>query len=365
MTLVLLLLACALAFANGANDTCKGVASLVASGEAGPRRVLFWAAATTALGAGAAALWDGGLLQVFRAGFVAGGSEHSPTFFVAVLAAAIAWVLLATATGLPVSTTHALLGGLVGAGLAAVGSEQIEWAQVASGFALPLALGPLVSLGAVYLSSRPAAALARRSEERCACLVAEPEPIGLSGQSAVALPRQGLFLGHTADCARRSPDAVFRASTALRITHWSTTGLVGFARGWNDTPKIAALAVVALPAAGPSPTPFVAIAVAMALGGLLAGRRVLATLARRLATPPPLGESLAASAASAVLVSLASFRGLPLSTTHVTTGALVGAGLARDRRAVRWAVVRDIVLAWLVTLPASVLLALAAYRALA
>ncbi len=364
MTALLLLLACALAFANGANDNCKGIASLVASGEAGPRRALWWAAATTALGAGTAALWDGGLLEAFRASFIAGGTQQPAAFFSAVLAAAIAWVLLATVTGFPVSTTHSLLGALVGAGVAAVGSQQIEWGQVASRFALPLALGPLVSLGAVYGLARPTAALARRSEGRCACLVTEPEPIGPDGQTAAAFRRQSLVVGDTAECAQRLPDVVFRSSTALRATHWSTAGLVGFARGWNDTPKIAALAVVALPAAGGSALPFVAIAVAMAVGGLVAGRRVLATLAQRVATPPPLGESLAASAASAVLVGLASFRGLPLSTTHVTTGALVGAGLACDRRAVHWAVVRDIALAWLVTLPATALLALAAYRVL-
>ncbi len=365
MTALLLLLACALAFANGANDNCKGIASLVASGEAAPRRALLWAAATTAVGAGAAALWDGGLLQAFRAGFVSGGAELPTAFFVAVLAAAIAWVLLATATGFPVSTTHALIGALVGAGLGAVGSQQIEWGQVASRFALPLAVGPLVSLAAVYLLARPAAALARRAEERCACLVAEPEPAGALGGAVVAAGRQRLVVGQTAECARHLPEVVLRASTALRATHWSTAGLVGFARGWNDTPKIAALAVVALPTAGGSPLAFVAIAAAMAVGGLVAGRRVLATLARRVAVPPSLGESLAASAASAVLVGLASFRGLPLSTTHVTTGALVGAGLARDRRAVRWAVVRDIALAWLVTLPATALLALVAYGVLA
>ncbi len=363
MTILLLALVCALAFANGANDNCKGVASLVSAGEAEPRRALLWAALTTALGAGISAWWDGGLVAAFRAGWVGGGEALPAAFYAAVLAGAVGWVLLATRTGFPVSTTHAITGALVGAGLLAVGAGRIDWPVLVARFAIPLAVGPLVSLAGVYVLARPLAALARRAEGRCVCVVEEPTVELGDGETALAGGGRALAVGQLEECARRSPSVVLDAGTARRAAHWSTAGLVGFARGWNDTPKIAALALVALPASGGSPLLFGLVALAMAAGGLLAGRRVLTTLAHRVTTLPT-GQSLAASAACAALVSLASFRGLPLSTTHVATGAIVGAGLASDARTVRLSVVRDIVLSWLVTLPAGALLALAAFAVL-
>ena len=355
MTLALLLLACGLAFANGANDNGKGVAALVSAGEATPGRALGWAAATTAVGSTISFFWDGGLVALFRAGFLDGGADLQAAFFVAVLTGAIGWVLLATATGMPVSTTHAISGALVGAGLVAVGMGRIEWARLATHFALPLLLGPLVALAVVFLLARPITTLARRAAGACACLIEEPTPVAADGALALAHTRHAMAVGRVEACAREAPSVVVEGSRVVRAANWLASGLVGFARGWNDTPKIAALALVAMPSGARVAFPLVTAA--MALGGLVGGRRVLDTLAARV-TMLPAGESLAASTASATLVSLASFHGLPLSTTHVTTGAVVGAGLARDRRSVRLRVVRDIVLAWIVTLPAGALLAL-------
>lgn len=357
MTLVLLALACGLAFANGANDNCKGVAALVSAGEARPIRALSWAAVTTALGSAVAFYWDGGLVALFRASFLGTGDDLPLVFFASVLAAAIGWVLLATATGMPVSTTHALSGALVGGGLVVVGAGQIGWAELATHIALPLAVGPLVALLLVHLLARPISTLTRRASGRCTCLVAEPTLAAMSGGAALARRRHRVVVDHLETCARQSPAVAVAGSRALRAANWLASGLVGFARAWNDTPKIAALALVAAPDGGGARRIFLAVAVAMALGGLVTGRRVLATLATRVTRLPP-AESLAASTASATLVSLASFHGLPLSTTHVTTGAIVGAGLARDRKSVHRPVVRDIVLAWAVTLPVSALLAL-------
>jgi PiT family inorganic phosphate transporter len=140
--------------------------------------------------------------------------------------------------------------------------------------------------------------------------------------------------------------------------------MVGLARGWNDTPKIATLAMIAMPAGSNSVGAFVLVAVAMALGGLLAGRRVLSTLAEKI-TPLPLGESLASSGVSALLVAIASWRGLPVSTTHVTTGGIIGAGVARAAHEVHWPVVRHVALSWVVTLPAAAAVAAGARLILA
>lgn len=353
MVLILLALTAALAFANGANDNCKGVATLVAFGETSERRALLWAAGSTAAGSVVSVAFAGGLVAAFRARFVNGGEGLTSLFFAAVLIGAIAWVLFATRTGLPVSTTHAITGGLLGAGVLAVGSAQIGWGEVARRFALPLLLGPLVSLLAVFAVGRPLALLAARRKDRCLCV---QDSVAASADGTVAAPSSFTFIhGTSMDCAASGATTVLRAGGVLRASHWGSSGLVGFARGWNDAPKISALALVALPAER-SWVAFGLVTVAMAVGGLLQGRRVLETLARKI-TALPLAESLSASGVSAVLVGLASWNGLPLSTTHVTTGGIVGAGLSRDPRSVRWSVVRDVALSWVITLPASALVA--------
>jgi PiT family inorganic phosphate transporter len=358
MEILILALAGLLAFANGANDNAKGVATLVGYGAAGPATALGWAAVSTALGAAIGALAGGGLVTTFRAGFIAGGDALPQAYFAAVLAGACSWVLLATRTGLPVSTTHAILGGLVGAGLVEVGLAQIGWATLVQRFVLPLLTSPLLALALVWLVGRPLAAFVARVEPRCICAIRSPNWITVGDTTAVASPRIALISGETQSCALHSPAASVKARSLTNAAHWGTSGLVGLARGWNDTPKIAALALVALPSAALASAAFALIALAMALGGLLAGRRVLATLAKKI-TPLPLGESLASSTVSALLVALASWRGLPVSTTHVTTGGIVGAGVARSAAEVRWPVVRRVAASWVVTLPAAALVAAA------
>jgi PiT family inorganic phosphate transporter len=354
MEILVLVLAGALAFANGANDNGKGVATLVGHGTASERAALLWAAATTALGAGVGALAGSGLARVFRTAFVEVDGGPSLAFFAAALAAALAWVLFATRTGLPVSTTHALAGGLVGSGLVEVGAAGVGWAALGERVALPLAASPLLALVLVYVASPRVEGLARRLAPRCICAIAEPGPGAVGpGSAATAVPRLALVTGTEAQCRVHSPVAAARGASLLSGLHWSTSGLVGFARGWNDAPKIAALALAGGAAAGST---FALVVAAMAAGGLLAGRRVLRMLAHRI-TPLPLAESLAASGVASVLVALASWRSLPVSTTHVTTGGIVGAGLARSAREVGWRSVRDIGLSWVVTFPAAALAA--------
>jgi len=152
----------------------------------------------------------------------------------------------------------------------------------------------------------------------------------------------------------QSPTTRAQASPTANSIHWLSGGLIGFARGWNDTPKIAALALVALP--GRMSLAFAIVTIGMTLGGLVSGRKVLQTLSRKL-TPLPLPQSLTASLTTAALVCLASWKGLPVSTTHVSTGAIIGAGLNNDPKNVNWKKVTEIFLSWVITLPASALLA--------
>src|SRR5205085_2453332 len=143
----LVLLVALLAFANGSNDNGKGVATLVGFGVARPFQALLYATAATAVG-GVVSFWlAGGLLKGFSGGWLfAGGVTLDQKFYAAVLIGACGWVLLATRTGMPVSTTHAIVGALCGAGLVGFGGATFQWAALGTRFAVPLALGPLLSL---------------------------------------------------------------------------------------------------------------------------------------------------------------------------------------------------------------------------
>jgi len=142
MTALLVCLVAALAFANGSNDNGKGVATLVGFGAARPRTALAFATVATAVG-GVVSFWlAGGLLAGFSTGLFATGTPITPAFFVAVLIGAFGWVMLASRTGMPVSTTHAIIGALCGAGLVAFGNARIQWSYLGVKFAVPLAVSP-------------------------------------------------------------------------------------------------------------------------------------------------------------------------------------------------------------------------------
>ena len=347
-----------LAFANGANDNCKGVATLVGFGAATPRGAMIWAALTTAAGAGISFFLAGGLIKSFSTGLFAQETGLEATFFIAVLIGAVGWIVFATFTGLPVSTTHAIMGGLLGAGLVSLSMGQIRWAELGSRVALPLVLSPLLSMLVVYGVSWPVNRLLGRWAGRCMCVV-EDATITQTGGAGAALPLMTVVADTEKVCADQSPAMTISTTATTNAIHWASGGLVGFARGWNDAPKIAALSIGALAAAqvqGGMAVAFAVVTLAMAAGGLLAGRRVLETLSRKV-TPLPLAESLTASMTTALLVSCASWFGMPVSTTHVSTGAIVGAGVRSNPREVKWGKVRDIVMSWVVTLPVAAIMA--------
>lgn len=357
--ILLLILFALLAFANGANDNCKGVATLVGYGVTTPRRAMIWAMVSTLAGAIMSFWFAGGLVKSFSTGLFAKGAPLTGAFFVAVLVGAFAWIIFATRTGLPVSTTHAITGALAGAGIVQFGVPSLQWMFLATKFALPLLLSPILAMTIVYLLAWPIVYAVQRYQERCICVVKEEAALVTSGAALVGGGASTLTVisGTESSCATESTVATASASSVAIGLHWFSSGLIGFARGWNDAPKIAALALVGMAsAAHGTAISFAVVAIAMAIGGLVAGLRVLDTLARKV-TPLPLAESLTASMSTAVLVGLASWNGLPVSTTHVSTGAIVGAGLKNDPHAVRWKKVGEIVLSWVVTLPVAALIA--------
>jgi len=202
-----------------------------------------------------------------------------------------------------------------------------------------------LSLAIVYLTAWPVVFLVGRVAERCICVVDQTVipvawPVAVIGNYSEGVQR-GLVADSVSNCAAAEPIAALSTRSAANGIHWASGGLISFARGWNDTPKIAALSLLAL-AQVPhgAALGFVVVAIGMAAGGLVSGKKVLETLAQKV-TPLPLAESLTASLATAVLVVLASWRSLPVSTTHVATGAIVGAGLKNNPSNVRWAKVGE------------------------
>ncbi|ACB73593.1 inorganic phosphate transporter [Opitutus terrae] len=366
ITVIVLLAVCFLAYANGANDNFKGVASLFGSGTTSYRTAISWATVTTFAGSVAAIFLAEALVGKFSGkGLVPDALTASPPFLLAVALGAGAAVILATLLGFPVSTTHGLIGSLVGAGTAAAGPE-VDFAVLGQAFVLPLLVSPLLAIATgacVYGTLHRGRIRSGITRNTCVCGGLENPvalPVVASGAAAFSRPSSTLTLtvGDNAACAARYDGRVFGvdAGRLLDGLHLLSAGAVSFARGLNDTPKIAALlfAVHALDLRWG----LAAVASAMAIGGLLNARKVADTMSHRLTSMNP-GQGFAANLSTAALVTTASLHGLPVSTTHVSVGALLGMGLVT--RQTRWKPVVGVLAAWVVTLPCAALLGALAY----
>lgn len=359
MSMLLLISVVFLAYANGANDNAKGVATLLGSGRFEARTALRWAALTTALGAIVSVWFGSGLLAMFSGNGVVPHGMLSMSFSATVALGAAATVALATRFGFPVSTTHALVGALVGAGLIA-SPAGVHWTVVSRLIFLPLMLAPVlaVPLAVVVERATRGAGVASLASSSTPCVCAVPSPVLelAGGPAADGVLAGGLELrtGTLGSCGPGSV-VILTPSRVRDAADLVVSGLIGFARGMNDSPKLAALALAAL---GSTSIGAVAlVATAMACGGLVHGRRVGETMGRRIVplTPRP---ALCANAVSAAIVLVASFVSIPVSTTHVSCGSIVGVGLGS--RDVRGGVVRGIAAAWLITAPVAAMLAAAA-----
>ena len=368
--ILLFLATCFLAYANGSNDNFKGVASLYGSRTASFRTALAWATVTTFAGSISAIFLAQSLLKKFSGkGLVPDALVASPAFLLAVALGAALTVILATLTGFPVSTTHALTGALSGGGLVTAGA-QVNFGALGKNFVTPLVLGPVlaIALGALlYLALRWARLRFGLTKEWCACVGAEQRVVAMP-QPASIFARPAAFaeitatIGEVESCTERYSGAFLgvRAQGLMDALHFLSAGVVSFARGLNDTPKIVALLL--LLHALDIRWGFAAIAAMMAVGGLLNARKVAETMSKKI-TAMNHGQGFSANFATGVLVILASVYGLPVSTTHVSVGALFGIGLTTGSANPR--VMRNIVLSWLITLPCAGALSAAAYWVIA
>ncbi len=311
--LVILIVFIALAFdyTNGFHDAANAIATTVATKALSAKQALAMAAIGNLVGAfiseGVAKTVGKGVIDV----------ETSNAGLVVVMAAllgAIAWNLLTWWQGLPSSSSHALIGGLVGAALAS--SQVVHWDGVQQKVLIPMIISPLVGMSAAF---------------------------------ALTLGLQWLF--------RNSKKS--RAGKGFRVGQIFAAGTMSVGHGLQDAQKTMGVMTLALVVGGmhtgediPSWVK-VAAALAISLGTYAGGWRIMKTLGKRMVEIDPVRGLASQSVASTVLFYMAIHLKAPISTTHTITSSIIGAGATRGRKWVRWGVVRNIVSAWVLTLPAA------------
>jgi PiT family inorganic phosphate transporter len=307
-------------FTNGFHDTANVVATSISTRAMGPRRAVALASMLNFLGAFISLK----VAATIGKGFVS-GADVSTTVVFAALVGAIAWNLITWYYGLPSSSSHALIGGLVGAVTAAHGFTAVNGDGLISKLIVPALVAPVVAFV-------------------------------VAGIAILIVYR---IVG------RLRPGSVSRG---FRLGQIASGGLLALSHGTNDAQKtmgVITLALIAhgnIPAAGFHVPTWVVVtsASAIAVGTFTGGWRIIKTMGTRIISMDP-AQGFAAQSAGAAVILAASSVGYPLSTTHVISGGITGAGAAKSISAVRWGVAGDIVRAWVLTLPASGLLAAFVY----
>lgn len=359
---VLFIAACFLAYGNGANDNFKGVATLFGSGTTNYKGAISWATITTFLGSVSAIFLASTLVKNFSGkGLVPDALIQSPEFAVSIALGAGITVLLATKIGMPISTTHSLVGALFGSGVMAVGSA-FNFQKLGNVFLMPLIVSPLmaavVSLVA-YVLFRRLRIWSGITKETCVCLGDEHVPVAqvANGDGTISIgvaSQKKILLLNEMECVDVYKGRLFgvNAQKVLDYGHYASAGVVSFARGLNDTPKIVGLLLVIN--ALDIKWGMIAVAAAMAIGGLLNAKKVGHTVSKKI-TKMNHGQGFTANLFTGILVTTASIHGMPVSTTHVSVGSIFGIGTVTKQADFK--VIRNILLSWLLTLPVGALCA--------
>jgi inorganic phosphate transporter, PiT family len=308
-------------FLNGLHDAANSIATIVSTRVLPPRAAVVWASFFNFI----AFLFFGlHVAQTLGTGIIDAGVV-TPRVIFAALTAAIVWNLVTWWAGIPSSSSHALIGGLIGAGLASAGLSAIVW------------WGVLKTMAAIVLS--PA--------------------VGFVLALALVLGVSWTFLGHT-------PFAVDRLFRRLQFV---SAALYSLGHGGNDAQKTMGIIAGLLFAQGHLGETFyvplwvvLSCQAAIALGTLFGGWRIVKTMGSKITRLTPM-QGFCAEAGGALTLFAANWLGIPVSTTHTITGAIVGVGAARRVSAVRWNVASDVVTAWVLTLPSAAVIAALAYAA--
>jgi inorganic phosphate transporter, PiT family len=320
VTLLVITIAVALVFdfTNGFHDTANAVATSVSTRALSPRLAVLVAAVANLAGA----FVTTAVAKTVGKGVIDSGLATPKTVLAAVIGA-IVWNLLTWWFGLPSSSSHALIGGLIGAALVQSGSKGVAWHGVAHKVLIPALWAPTTAFVAAFL---------------------------------VLLLIYWLFQWMTPGVANRT----FRLGQLVSGT-W-----VAFTHGANDAQKTMGVIALALYTHGSIHSFYIpnwvkiAAALAIGLGTYAGGWRIMRTLGQRVfQMDPPSGFAAQATAGAVIYVS--THYGYPLSTTHVISGAVMGAGATRRLSAVRWGVAGNIVVAWILTIPAAAAVAALCY----
>ena len=308
---VVIVTALAFDFTNGFHDTANAVATSIATGALKPRTAVLLAGVLNLVGA---------FISVEVAKTISSGlvddTKITPTVIFAGLVGAIVWNLLTWLVGLPSSSSHALIGGLIGATWVASGAEAVKFAGLVGKVLLPAVLAPIIAgviaLIATYLAYR------------------------ITARAVPATVTKGFKLGQIV-----------------------SSSMVSLAHGTNDAQKTMGVITLTLITAGALPAdagpPFWVIlssGLAIALGTYAGGWRIIQTLGMRVSQIQST-QGFAAGTSTATVILTSSHLGFPLSTTQVATGAVFGAGAARGAGSVRWGVGGQVAFGWLLTLPAA------------
>ncbi|HTK57649.1 MAG TPA: inorganic phosphate transporter [Sphingomicrobium sp.] len=312
----LIVVALAFDFLNGLHDAANSIATVVATKLLGPVQAVAFAAFFNFAAYFLTLAWP----QLHAVANTVGKGlidkdQVTPAVVFAALVGAMFWNVVTWLKGIPSSSSHALVGGIVGAGLAAAGLGTIQWAGVSKTL-LFIPLAPLLGMAVAMLVMLITSWLATRASNR-------------------------------------------RAEGSFRALHLVSAAAYSVGHGLNDAQKTMGIITVLLYSTGYLHGEFhvphwVAIScyIAISLGTLTGGWKIIETMGSRI-TKLSQHQGFAASTGGSVLLFGASWFGIPVSTTHTITGAVIGAGVARRASAVRWGVARNVVAAWLITIPCS------------
>ena len=363
LTMLIVLAALWLAYGNGANDNFKGVATLYGSDTTTFNKALWWATGTTFAGSVVSVLFAQKLVKTFSGkGLVPDSLAGSPTFAVAVGLGAALTIFLATHIGMPTSTTHALIGGLLGTGIAA--SAQISTRALLTKFAIPMLTSPVLAIviaGVLYSIFRRIRERAGITKKTCVCVgdgSLQPVQVGSNGAILNSTTGLAVTVDETTQCVERYHGKVvgIEAQQSLHSLHYLSAGAVCFSRAVNDTPKVAALLLMT---AAVTPTVGIGlVGIAIALGGIIQSRQVAETMSKRITDLSP-GQGFTANMTTAFLVLVASNMGVPVSTTHVSCGSIFGIGIAN--RSGKWETISKILGTWVTTLPFAAMMSALVY----
>ena len=317
----LIVVALAFDFLNGLHDTANSIATLVSTRMLRPRYAVIWAAFFNFI---AFLVFGVHVARTVGVGIVSAEVMDAQVILGA-LVGAISWNLVTWWAGIPSSSSHALIGGLVGAGVAKAGLSSIVWPGLLTTGAF-IVLSPLFGFFLALL----------------------------------------LVLSVSWGFKRANPRTV---EPTFRWLQFGAASLISLGHGGNDAQKTMGIIAVLLYSQGHLGEHFLvpfwvvlACQASMALGTLMGGWRIVRTMGLRITKLTPM-QGFCAETGGAATLFIATFLGVPVSTTHTITGAIVGVGAARRVSAVRWNVASSIVYAWVITIPASAIVAALAYWA--